>query len=500
MRRIEKLKELDGKLVTLYNAMSVISWDNETETPEKGAEERSREFSLLSVFAHRMTNDEQYTDLALSIKDDELESDAERALLREIRKVVEENSRLPESLVEKEALVEGQAHSAWLDARAENNWAVFAPKLSELLEIKKEKAAVLNPEMDSYDFYLDKFEPGMLKKDIDPLFADLEKVCHSVMDKVVSRCESINSSFLFEDYDREKMKEFSVFMMKKMGFDFSRGKLGLSVHPFTTSMGPDDVRITNRYNDSSIFDPVSSVTHETGHALYEQMSALNPEIRGTRISGGVTMGLHESQSRFWENLMGRSRAFWVYMYPHFRRFFPRFESVSLDDFLKAINKSESSAIRVNADELTYSLHIIVRYEIEKALFSGELKVEDVPEMWNKLYKEKVRYTVKNDLEGALQDSHWSNGQFGYFPSYAIGNIYAAMFLDSLSSSLGGADKLEKCLEEGTWDLVTSWQRKYIWEKGGIYLPKDLIYQVCGRAVTLEPFKKYLEEKYSSLYL
>ena len=259
------------------------------------------------------------------------------------------------------------------------------------------------------------------------------------------------------------------------------------------------MRITTRYTDPSVFDPIASVVHETGHALYDSHANLNPEIRGTSIGQGVSMGIHESQSRFWENMMGRSLAFWQCCYPELQEAVPSLKGVSLDAFHRAVNTIEPSAIRVNADEVTYNLHIILRYRMEKAIFEEGRSVSELPELWNTLSGKIIRYEVKNDSEGILQDVHWAGGMFGYFPTYTLGNLHAAAFLKKMTADLGGRDKLDEILRSGNWSAITSWQDENIWSKGGIYTPSDLVRRVTGKSLDAAPFKEYLIDKYKRIY-
>ena len=304
---------------------------------------------------------------------------------------------------------------------------------------------------------------------------------------------------LYQSYDERALHSFSLELNQRMGFDNSRGYVALSAHPFTTMIGPDDIRVTTRYTDPSIFDPISSIVHETGHALYDLNANLNEKIAHSSIGQGVSMGIHESQSRFWENMMGRSLSYWKHMYPILQDYIPSLKSVKLDDFYKAINKVKPSAIRVNADEVTYNLHIILRYKMEKLLFEGNVEIRELPELWNKLSKELIRYDVKDDREGILQDVHWAGGLFGYFPTYSLGNLYGAAFRSKLISDLGGPDKLDRILESGNWSEITCWQNENIWKHGGIYSPSKLIERVTGKSLDANAFKVYLIEKYSRIY-
>ncbi|MBQ0072314.1 MAG: carboxypeptidase M32 [Spirochaetales bacterium] len=492
---LDYLKTQDRHITTLGNIASVLSWDFETVMPKKAAEGRVEQFSLMANLIHEAQTDPRIQEAVESIETEGL-TDAEKTLVKNWKKTVKESLATPLSLVTALSEAEGKAHGAWLEAREKNDFSIFLPSLTRLVDLKKEEAKCIGD--GTYDTLLDRFEEGMTREKVSGLFDELEVSIHGLMDKLSG--VEVDSSFLTQSYDPSLLNAFCMRVIDDMGFDRERGTVGIVAHPFTINLGRDDIRISNRFSDPSILDPICSITHETGHALYEMYAALNPEIRGTSLSGGVSMGIHESQSRFWENLMGRSFAFWEHYYPLLQSYIPTLKEVSLESFVKAANKTEPSAIRVNADELTYSLHIILRYRIEKALFEGTLSPRDVPEAWNKASKETIRYTVKADGEGCLQDSHWSNGQFGYFPTYALGNLYSAMFLEALYRDCGGKTAVDAALREGNLSLITDWQRKNIWQYGSIYAPSELLLRTTGKTLSSDSFESYLEEKFTTLYL
>ena len=492
---LKYLKEKDKECTTLSNIEAVLSWDMETVMPVMAEEGRADQMTYIALLSHKIKTDEKLREAVYSIDTSSL-SNADSALVREWKIDLERASKVPSRLVEEMTGETGRAHSKWLEARKEGNWEIFRPSMERLVALNKEYASLIGD--GTYDTLLDLYERGMTRALIDPLFEELETSIHSIMDRLEGK--SVDTSFLTRKYDEKKEEEFCNSVAVKMGFDLKRGAIGVVAHPFTTTLGADDVRISNRFTDESVTDPIFSIVHETGHALYEMHASLNPEIRGTSLAQGTSMGIHESQSRFWENLMGHSFAFWEYFYPELRKYMPQLEDVSLEDFVLALNFPQPSAIRVNADELTYSLHIILRYRIEKALFDGSLSVSDVPEAWNKLSKEIIRYRVKNDSEGCLQDSHWAGGSFGYFPTYALGNLYSAQFLEKLYLDCGGKENVDEALRKGEFSLITEWQNRNIWHWGAVYEPATLLQRVTGSSLSAEPFIKYLEEKFTGLYL
>ena len=491
---LEYLRERDRYINTLGHIEGILGWDMETVMPEKAADERAEQLGLIAVLMHEARTEEKLRKAVEAIDPEDL-GDADKALVREWRRDIERSLKTPARLVRELSEETGRAHSKWLEAREKSDWSIFRPSMERLVALSKEEAECIGD--GSYNTLLDLYERGMTEEKIDSLFNPLEKSIHSIMDRLEGK--SVDTSFLTKSYDKKAEEEFCNSIAVKMGFDLTRGAIGVVAHPFTTTLGSDDVRVSNRFTDESVTDPIFSIVHETGHALYEMAAALNPEIRGTTLAQGTSMGVHESQSRFWENLMGRSHAFWEYFYPSLQNCMPQLADVSLDSFVRAFNFPQPSAIRVNADELTYSLHIILRYRIEKALFNGSLSVADVPSAWNEMSRKIIRYEVKNDSEGCLQDSHWAGGSFGYFPSYALGNLYGAMFLEKLYSDCG-RENVENALRKGDFPLITDWQERNIWRWGAVYEPETLIERVCGSALKVEPFTGYLEEKFLGLYL
>ena len=496
---IDALFEFDRKISHIRNILALLEWDMETEMPSQGLEERGEESALLSSLYHKELCSPALAELVSSIDETTLSSDVDKALVRWYKKEIARETRLPSSLVERKSRVTSRAHASWFEAKRNNDFSFFKNDLKEIIDILREEAELIDSEKSRYDVLLDDYESGITTQDIDPLFNSLEAEIHRIMDKTEERSSSFDDGFLRKGYDPSTLEGFCRHVMEKMGFDFSRGTVARSAHPFTTTIGPDDVRVTNRFTDKGLFDPLGSIIHETGHALYEMHSSLNPQIRGTSLSGGTSMGFHESQSRFWENFIGRSRAFWVYYYDDLRKIAPSLKGIALDDFIKGINKSTPSAIRVNADELTYSLHIIMRYRLEKDLIEGDLSVDDLPQAWNEASLNTIRYKVKNDSEGCLQDNHWAGGLFGYFPTYALGNIYAASLYKTLLSHIGGEEVLSASLEKGEYSAIVNFLDRNIWYKGGIYPPKDILLEITGKPLEMDSYVEYLENKFISLF-
>ncbi len=484
------LKESDHRVVTLNHISATLGWDLETVMPERGYEERGEQLALLSSLIHKEKVSPALEE-AIAILDGASLSIEDNALLRVWKKELRTSVKLPSSFVERLALTTNKAHSQWAVAREKSDFSIFSSTLSELVALEREMAAIIGD--GSYNSLLDLYLDNLGVKELDGIFDDLEESIHYIMDR---SDKSIDDSFLYKPYEEKKLHEFSIDLIDRMGFDHSRAAVGLTLHPFTTTLGSDDVRISTRYSDASLADPIFSIIHECGHSFYELYSALNDKIKGTSLAGGLYMDLHESQSRLFENLIGRDEHFWVYFYPRLQDKIPHLRDISPESFVRAINKSQSSAIRVNADELTYTLHVILRYRIEKMLIDEALPVKELPAVWRELSSSIIRYDIKNDSEGVLQDSHWAGGSFGYFPSYAIGNIYSVMIFNKMKEALGGDDRFNSLLERGEFSEIISFLDRSIWRNGSIYTPSEVLERMTGSKIDVKPYKEYLLHKFA----
>ena len=493
---LDRLRNLDRDIVILRDIIAALGFDEETALPERGFEERGEQLAMLSLMLHEKRCDRELETLVEYLSGQEL-GEADRALVKAHRRFFETEACLPPRLVEKEARLLAEGHGAWIRAREADDFRAFEPVLGEIVDFEREKALAIRPSWDPYDTLLDLYEEGQSAGRIAAVFDPLEERIHDLMDRCADA--GIDTSFLHCSCDRDRLHAFCLDVIGRMGFDFSRGMVSTSAHPFTSYLGRDDIRITTRYTDPSFFDAISTIVHECGHALYDMHASLNGDIRNTSIGCGTSMSLHESQSRFWENMIMRSRPFWVCMYPRLQEAVPALAAVSLDDFWRAVNLSCPSAIRVNADELTYPLHIIMRFRLERQLIRGELPVGKLPEAWNRMSLETVRYAVKSDREGCLQDSHWAGGLFGYFPSYALGSIAAASFMKALEKEAGGRQALEADLASGRWSVVTGFQDRMIWRYGAVYGFDETVERVTGKPLTVEDYTAYLADKYSTIY-
>jgi carboxypeptidase Taq len=383
----------------------------------------------------------------------------------------------------------------WNEARRRNDFKSFLPNLRTVLELKKEEAQYLGYVASPYDALLDIYEPGSTVATLTPLFAQLKARLVPLLKRVMASPVKIDDGVLYRSYDQAKQLEFSRLVLTAMGYDFERGRLDLSAHPFTTSFHPTDVRVTTRIHERELPVCLFSCIHEGGHGLYDQ--GLDPRYFGHPLGDSVSLGIHESQSRLWENCVGRSRAFWHFFYPLLRQTFPdQLHDVSLDQFYSAINRAQPSLIRVEADELTYNLHIMMRFEIEIDLIEGRTNAEDLPALWNERSRGYLGIVPETDADAVLQDVHWSLGSFGYFPTYTLGNLYSVQFFDQARQEI---PNLDEQIAQGQLLELRRWLEQKIHRWGRMFTPDHLVQRVTGKSLTPEPFLRYLEEKFGELY-
>ncbi|NLJ47369.1 MAG: carboxypeptidase M32 [Treponema sp.] len=499
---LKKLIDLDRERVLVTHIASLLAWDQETHMPPGAEEERAEQLAWLEGAAHEKAVNPRIGEYlsALGCSDSNPRGDPglggdAGAFLRLLYRNYTREVKLPADLVTETAKAQSLGQAAWVRARSENDFAAFRPHLERILDLKRQAAVCLDPTKKPYDVLLDLFEPGSDEAQVRGVFEPLRKDLAALLAKIRSRPQ-VDDSFLRKPCSKEAQRTASRYFMELLGYDLRRGRLDVTAHPFTTTVGRADVRITTRYDEGYFLSSLFSTIHETGHALYEQGVNPPPEYAGTCLADGASMGIHESQSRMWENVVGRSRSFWSREYPALRAVLGEVLSgVSLDEFLRGINKVEPSLIRTEADEVTYGLHIILRFEMEADLLSGRLEVKDVPAAWNAKTKDLLGIEPPSDSKGCLQDVHWSAGLFGYFPSYSLGNLYAAQFVQALRRDLD----LDSCLKAGDYASVLGWLRKKIHASGAALLPKELCEGVTGKPLDAGHFVDYLNRKYSEIY-
>jgi carboxypeptidase Taq len=498
-----KLVEKDKEIVVYKHIGAVLEYDLETAGSQGAGVERATQIALIAQKTHSLETDKELLTLLESLgaseenKEGFGESDFEKALIKIRYKTYLRNSKIPNEFIGRKEKALSLSYDKWVEARQTENFPLFAPFLKDVVELEKEEASYIKEDGQSlYDALLDSYEEGMSSAKLDQIFGDLEPKLVEMV-KTYSASD-IKDDFLYKKYDKKKQEQFAISIIKDMGFDMSRGTLSLAVHPFTSTLGADDIRITTRYSDPSIIDPLSSTVHEAGHALYE-MGASSGEIKGTSLGEGVSMGFHESQSRFYENVILRSPMFWDKYFEKLQETFPEnLANITKDEFVKAINKVKPTFIRTNADEATYNLHIILRYILEKKLIEGELEVDDLPEEWNKLFFKMFNIKIDRIAEGCLQDVHWSSGLFGYFPTYALGNLYSAQIYSKMVEDFGGIEMFEKSFSENGILPISEYLNKNVHSKGGLYTPENLIYQITKKPLDGNYFTEYLNKKLFTL--
>ena len=492
---LNSFNDWQNKLSAYNHAMSVIYYDAATVAPKKTAANRAHALGILSEETYKLsTGDEIVSVLEFLDSHKEELNEKEQRMVYLAYKGMKEMKKIPieDFIAYQELLV--KADDVWHKAKEDSDFELFRPVLEEIFEYNKKFAKYCAPEKHPYDYCLDQYEKGLTMEKCDEFFATLKARIVPLIRKI-GEAEQVDDSCIHGDFDELSQEKFSLELMKIMGIDLGVCGLGTTEHPFTTSIGSHhDVRITTHYQRDNFASSMFSVIHEGGHALYDMHS--DDEFAYTNLDGGVSMGIHESQSRFYENLLGRSEAFVNYVFPKVCECFPnQMKGYTASDLYKAINLVTPSLIRTEADEVTYCLHVMVRYELEKRVMSGELEVKDLANEWNKLYKEYLGVDVPNDRDGVLQDSHWSGGSVGYFPSYALGSAYGAHLLHKMRESVD----IEKCLAEGNFEPINEWNREHIWKYGCLKNPGDLLREALGEEFDPMYFIDYLEHKYSKIY-
>lgn len=499
--QIARLKEIDAEIQLLGKTEAALGWDQQTYMPEAAVEERSEQLALLSTLVHlRETSDEVGELLGKLGASDEnpLGSadlpETDRALVRAFYRDHTRLTRIPGELVNRITKARSVAQSVWEQARAENDFPKFAPRLQEVLDLTLEIAECVGYDEHPYDALLDQYEPGMSTADVARVFAELREGLVPLV-AAIAEAKQVNDRVLSRDFPEAGQERFGHEVLDAIGFEKKRGRLDRSAHPFTTNLGFDDIRLTTRYNAAYFPTALFGTIHEAGHGMYEQ--GFSQELRKSRLADGTSLGIHESMSRFWENIVGRSRNFWEHFYPRFKEIFPdQTADIELDEFYRAVNKVEPSFIRVEADEVTYSLHIILRFELEQRLADRSLAVSDLPEAWNDAFENMLGIRPDTDVDGVLQDIHWSFGLIGYFPTYALGNVYGLQFVGAMKRDLTNFDEL---VRRGEFAPIKGWLGDKIHRHGRAKLPMELCREITGADLSANHFLSYLREKYREVY-
>jgi carboxypeptidase Taq len=491
-------KQCIRKIRSYEEALGLLYWDLRTGAPKKGVETRSDAIGVLSSEMFKLSVSKEMGEYLEALREPEAYkelNEIEQRMVSESFKAYEKSKKIPPDMYQEYVVLTSQAESIWEEAKEENNFAKFQPYLEKIVDFNRKFVELWGYEGHPYNTLLEPYEPGMTVEKLDQVFSALRDELVPLLKQIADSSNKPEAGFLQADYPKAQQREFSLYILKQLGYDFDAGRLDESVHPFATGLNPGDVRITTSFLPNEVSFALFGTIHECGHALYEQN--ISKDLIGTNLCSGASMGIHESQSRFWENKVGSSRPFWQRYLKELKQTFPeQLKDVNEEGFYKAINEVKPSLIRIKADEMTYNLHIIIRYEIEKALISGDLKVADLPQVWNQKYEEYLGITPPTDAEGVLQDVHWAGGAFGYFPSYALGNMYAAQLLNQIREDL---PSFNQDIEAGDFSSIKQWLVENIHQYGQLLTPEELIKKATGESLNPKYLTQYLQTKYTDIY-
>lgn len=498
MAAYEWLRQNSVEISYLSSVASLTAWDQRTYIPPKGHVHRSEQWAVLAKLLHERSTDKKIGRRLADVEGSDLVKDplsAEAVNVREWRRTYDRATKIPKKLAEELARVTSECETAWEKARPNNDWKTFEPLQARVMGLLGERAEALGYEREKYDALIEDFEPGATAATLEPVFQNLLKSLVSLLQRIKESPVRPDKDIFSRKYPIEAQKRFCAEVAAAIGYDLEAGRIDTTAHPFTTGITPGDVRITTRYFENNLLSALFGTIHEAGHAMYEQ--GLPEEHWGTPRAEVPSLGIHESQSRLWENLVGRTRGFWSHFLPLAKKSFESLRDVKLDDFFGAINSVQPSLIRVEADEVTYNLHILIRFELELAMMRGDLRVSDLPDAWNQKMKTYLGVEPESVGNGAMQDVHWGSGLVGYFPTYTLGNLYAAQLFAKAEEELGDQ---EIGFAKGEFAPLLDWLREKIHEPGGTHLPKDLIRHATGSDLDPSYFIRYLEKKYGALYM
>jgi carboxypeptidase Taq len=495
-KKLDQLKIILADISDLSYTAALLSWDQQTYMPPGGAEARGNQLALLDRLVHERATSPELGKLLEDLKPYSagLDPDSDDArLVKVTTRAYEKAVRVPTEHVVEFSQVKTLGQQAWVEARAKSDFSIFRPHLEKVVALRKEFASFFPMFEHPYDALLDDFEPNMKVADVKAIFDSLRPKQVELI-KAIAGKPQVDDSFLHQPFEEKKQLDFGVEVITRFGYDWNCGRQDKAPHPFTTSFSIHDVRITTRVAPDFINSMLFGTMHECGHALYAQGVA--PELERTGLDGGASLAVHESQSRLWENLVGRSFPFWECFYPRLQETFPQLVGVPLEKFYKGINKVQPSFIRVEADEATYNLHIMLRLEMEIALIEGKVEAKDMPELWNAKMQEYLGVTPPNDAKGVLQDIHWSSGAIGYFSTYALGNLISAQLWEKINQDI---PDLAKQVRQGKFEALLAWLREKIHRHGSKFEPQELVQKVTGSKINPAPYVRYLTKKYSEIY-
>ena len=491
----EELTQRSRELWNIGSIRGLVSWDQQVNMPPKGVAHRAEMLSYLAQEMHRKSTDPRIGELLAEAEQGQ-GTPGQAANLREWRRAFDQATKLPADLVRRRAELTAKANAVWQEARAKNDFPLFAPYLGELVALSRETADCLGWQAERYDALLDQYEPDLTTARCAVFFDGLRKAVVPLLEKIVaSPVQADRELFRGAAFPEAGQRDLGIAVTRALGFDYEAGRLDISTHPFTNGFCTGDVRLTTRYDTQAPFQSLMGTIHEAGHGMYDQ--GLAPEHEGTPLGDSVSLGIHESQSRFFENNIGRSQAFWLHWFPRFRQtFLGVVDHVGFDDLYLLLNDVGPTLIRVEADEVTYNLHIMTRFEIERDLFRGDLQPADLPAAWNAKYRAYLGITPPTDREGVLQDIHWSWGYFGYFPTYALGTVYAAQLEAALRRDV---PDLDEQMAAGEFTAPLRWVRDRVHRLGMLYRPADLIEHATGKPPSTDDYVAYLTRKYGAIY-
>lgn len=494
-QKYETYKSTMQKIADVERAAAVLNWDKEVNNPKKGAAVRARQVATLSGIAHELFTDQAFGDLLaeLNTQNEELGVEAARNITLSLKKY-NKTKKLSREFVERKSKVTSATYDAWVKARAANDYSIYRDALKEIIDMKREEASLVGWDAHPYDALLDYYEPGYTAAQLDTLFADVRQQLVAFAAEIRNQPQ-VADDFLYKFFPKKQQWDFGLYALENMGYDFEAGQQDISTHPFTTSFGPTDVRVTTRIDEHNFANMTWSCIHEGGHALYEQ--GLRMDEYGLPLGEAISLGIHESQSRLWENNVGRSLAYWTAHYAKLQETFPaNLNAVGLETFYKGINKIEPNLIRTEADEIHYHFHVLIRYELEKALLEGSIEVDQLDQTWNEKYKAYLGIDVPDANQGILQDIHWAFGLIGYFPTYSLGSFYAAQFYHQATKDVPG---LKEQIEQGDNTKLLQWLRANIHVHGRQYSADELCQRITGESLNFKYFMDYVKEKYGKIY-
>ncbi|MBI4789741.1 MAG: carboxypeptidase M32 [Chloroflexi bacterium] len=497
----DKWQQLKSRLAEVQNihyASGLLGWDQQTYMPPRGARVRAEQLATLDKLAHQFFTADEIGQLLddLSVEAANLPYDSDAAgLIRVTKRDYDKLRRVPPALVEEISWTSALGLEAWTKARADSNFGEFKPLLEKIVELEIELANHLGYADRIYDALLDQYEPGMKTAEIQAIFEDLRRELIALVQQIGRKADRVDNACLFREFDEQKQWDFGVEVIKRYGFDFEAGRQDKSVHPFTAGFGLGDTRITTRVDRRFLPCALFGTLHECGHALYDM--GYRPELEGTPLAGGASLGVHESQSRMWENVVGRGRGFWRHFFPRLQQVFPeQLGDQDADSYYRAVNKVQPSLIRVEADEVTYNLHIMLRFELENELVERKLRVGDVPAAWNAKMKEYLGVMPPNDADGCLQDIHWSLASLGYFSTYSLGNLLSVQLFDK---AMKDVPAIPSQIEQGEFTGLLRWLRENVHQHGRKFTLKELATRVTGEPLQARPYVAYLKKKYGDIY-